>query len=41
MRVTLVDGVSRDAVSVLDYADPRLQPLPEKMFNKNFMKQLE
>jgi len=41
MRLTLVDGIQKDAISILDYSNLRLQHLPEKMFNKNYMKQLE
>ena len=41
MRLTLVDGIKTDASSVLDYANLRLQALPDKMFNKNYMKQLD
>ena len=41
MRLTLVDGIKTDAMSILDYANLRFQDLPEKMFNKNYMKQLE
>jgi len=40
-RLTLVDGIKTDALSILDYANFRLQELPDKMFNKNYMKQLE
>jgi hypothetical protein len=41
LRLTLVDGIKTDSVSVLDYANLRFRELPEKMFNKNYMKQLE
>ena len=41
LRLALVDGIKTDAVSVLDYANLRFRELQEKMFNKNYMKQLE
>ncbi len=41
MRLTLIDGIKNDARSILDYANLRLQALPDKMFNKNYMKQLD
>ena len=41
MRLTLVDGIKTDSMSILDYANLRFQDLPDKMFNKNYMKQLE
>ena len=40
-RLTLVDGIKTEARSILDYSNWRLQDLPEKMFNKNYMKQLD
>ena len=40
-RLTLVYGIKTEALSILDYSNWRLQDLPEKMFNKNYMKQLE
>jgi len=40
-RLTLVDGIKTDARSILDYSNFHLQDLPDKMFNKNYMKQLD
>lgn len=41
MRLTLIDGIKKDSISILDYSNFRLQNIPEKLFNKNYMKQLE
>jgi hypothetical protein len=40
-RLTLVDGIKTESQSILDYTHFRLQDLPDKMFNKNYMKQLD
>jgi hypothetical protein len=40
-RLTLVDAIRKDRVSVLDYGDLSLRDLPEKYFNKTYMKTLD
>jgi hypothetical protein len=40
-RLTLVDAIRKDRVSVLDYGELSLRDLPEKYFNKTYMKTLD
>jgi len=40
-RLTLVDGIRKDRTSVLDYGEITVRDLPEKYFDKNFMKSLD
>ena len=40
-RLTLVDAIRRDRVSVLDYGEITVRPLPDKYFDKNYMKALD
>jgi outer membrane lipoprotein-sorting protein len=40
-RLTLVDAIRKDRTSVLDYGDITLRDVPEKYFDKNFMKSLD
>jgi hypothetical protein len=40
-RLTLVDGIRKDRTSVLDYGEITVRDVPEKYFDKNFMKSLD
>jgi hypothetical protein len=40
-RLTLVDAIRKDRTSVLDYGDITIRDLPEKYFDKNYMKTLD
>ena len=40
-RLTLVDGIRKDRTSVLDYGEIVVKDLPEKYFDKNYMKSLD
>ena len=40
-RLTLVDAIRKDKKSVLEFSDLRVRDLPEKYFNKNYMKTLD
>jgi hypothetical protein len=40
-RLTLVDAIRRDRKSVLEFSDLRVRDLPDKYFNKNYMKSLD
>jgi outer membrane lipoprotein-sorting protein len=40
-RLTLVDAIRKDRASVLDYGEVTVRDLPEKYFDKNFMKSLD
>jgi outer membrane lipoprotein-sorting protein len=40
-RLTLVDAIRKDHTSVLDYGEITVRDLPEKYFDKNFMKSLD
>jgi outer membrane lipoprotein-sorting protein len=40
-RLTLVDAIRKDRTSVLDYGEITVRDLPEKYFDKNFMKSLD
>jgi outer membrane lipoprotein-sorting protein len=40
-RLTLVDAIRKDRKSVLEYSDLRVRDLPDKYFNKNYMKSLD
>ena len=40
-RLTLVDAIRKDKKSVLDYGEISIRDLPEKYFNKNYMKMLD
>jgi outer membrane lipoprotein-sorting protein len=40
-RLTLVDAIRKDRASVLDYGEITVRDLPEKYFDKNFMKSLD
>ncbi len=40
-RLTLTDAIRQDRVSVLDYGEITLRDLPEKYFDKNYMKTLD
>ncbi|HET7341173.1 MAG TPA: outer membrane lipoprotein-sorting protein, partial [Methylomirabilota bacterium] len=40
-RLTLVDGIRKDKRSVLDYGAITVRDLPEKYFDKNYMKSLD
>jgi hypothetical protein len=40
-RLTLVDAIRKDRTSVLDYGEIVVRDLPEKYFDKNFMKSLD
>jgi outer membrane lipoprotein-sorting protein len=37
-RLTLVDAIRKDRTSILDYGDIAIRDVPEKYFDKNFMK---
>ena len=39
--MTLVDAIRKDRVSVLDYGEVTMRPLPDKYFDKNYMKVLD
>ena len=40
-RLTLVDAIRKDKTSVLDYGEITIRDLPEKYFDKNYMKTLD
>jgi outer membrane lipoprotein-sorting protein len=40
-RLTLVDAIRKDRTSILDYGEIAVRDLPEKYFDKNFMKSLD
>jgi Outer membrane lipoprotein-sorting protein len=40
-RLTLVDAIRKDRQSVLDYGDVTVRDLPDKYFDKNYMKTLD
>jgi outer membrane lipoprotein-sorting protein len=40
-RLTLVDAIRKDRTSVLDYGEITVRDVPEKYFDKNFMKSLD
>lgn len=40
-RLTLVDAIRKDRKSVLDYGEITIRDLPEKYFDKNYMKTLD
>ena len=40
-RLTLVDAIRKDKRSVLDYGEITVRDLPEKYFDKNYMKSLD
>jgi hypothetical protein len=40
-KLTLVDAIRNDRTSVLDYGEITIRDLPEKYFDKNFMKSLD
>ena len=40
-RLTLVDGIRKDKVSVMDYGEVIVRDVPEKYFDKNAMKSLD
>jgi outer membrane lipoprotein-sorting protein len=40
-RLTLVDGIRKDKVSVMDYGEVIVRDIPEKYFDKNAMKSLD
>jgi hypothetical protein len=40
-RLTLIDAIRKDRTSVLDYGEIVVRDLPEKYFDKNFMKSLD
>jgi Outer membrane lipoprotein-sorting protein len=40
-HLTLVDAIRKDKKSVLEFSDLRVRDLPEKYFNKNYMKTLD
>jgi Outer membrane lipoprotein-sorting protein len=40
-RLTLVDAIRKDRRSVLDYNDLKVRDLPDKYFDKNYMKTLD
>ena len=40
-RLTLVDAIRKDRASILDYGEIAVRDLPEKYFDKNFMKSLD
>jgi len=40
-KLTLVDAIRKDRTSVLDYGEITIRDLPEKYFDKNFMKSLD
>ena len=40
-RLTLVDAIRKDKTSVLDYGEITIRDLPDKYFDKNYMKTLD
>jgi outer membrane lipoprotein-sorting protein len=40
-KLTLVDAIRKDRTSILDYGEITVRDLPEKYFDKNFMKSLD
>jgi Outer membrane lipoprotein-sorting protein len=40
-RLTLVDAIRKDRKSVLEFSDLRVRDLPDKYFDKNYMKTLD
>jgi len=40
-RLTLVDAIRKDRKSILDYGEITVRELPEKYFDKNYMKSLD
>lgn len=40
-RLTLVDAIRKDKTSILDYGEITIRDLPEKYFNKTYMKTLD
>ena len=40
-RLRIVDGIRNDLVSILEYRDMKLETLPAKIFNKNYLKRLD
>lgn len=40
-RLTLVDAIRKDKKSILDYGEISIRDLPDKYFNKNYMKTLD
>jgi outer membrane lipoprotein-sorting protein len=40
-RLTLADAIRKDRTSVLDYGEITVRPLPDKYFDKNYMKTLD
>ena len=40
-RLTLVDAIRKDRTSVLEYGAVTLRDLPDKYFDKNYMKTLD
>ncbi len=40
-RLTLVDAIRKDRISVLDYGEVSVRDLPDKYFDKNYMKTLD
>ena len=40
-RLTLVDAIRQDRKSVLDYGEITIRNLPDKYFEKNYMKKLD
>jgi hypothetical protein len=40
-RLTLTDAIRRDRRSVLDYGEVSVRELPDKYFDKNYMKTLD
>ena len=40
-RLTLIDAIRKDKRSVLEFSDLRVRDLPDKYFNKNYMKTLD
>jgi hypothetical protein len=40
-RLTLTDGIRKDRRSVLDYGEVTVRDLPDKYFDKNYMKTLD
>ena len=40
-RLTLIDAIRKDKKSILEFSDLRVRDLPDKYFNKNYMKTLD
>ncbi len=40
-RLTLIDAIRKDFKSVIDFSDLRVRDIPEKYFDKNYMKSLD